>query len=314
MTGGSGDCGQSAEIAGSPRLPPAPRSSSSSCPGPPRPLQNRRAQLWPQAGLAVCPSGPWGGGRASGPSTEVTGGSSSSQMCAVWLPARPQTPQKPPTGGLRAGGAPGKSGPHVPFGGSSHPTHPARRGPGPAETPPGHACRVHGPPRTHTSLSPGDPREGGVLHGVSPRVGTGGEREETLGVPGLRQHQRSRIPLPSVCSPLSSSPRGGISGVSLLALKDTHALLLCSLQPAGAPGGAHAGMGVKNPGRPGRQTWLPAEETCPLKSNWQASSSVLHRCCSIYRVTVCGDPEPSKSVGAILQQRLLTLCLYVTFR
>ena len=109
--GASGDCGHSAEITGSPRLPPAPLSSSSSCPRPPRPLQGRRAQLWPQARLAVCPPGPQRAGSASGPSTEVRGRSRSSQMCGVQAPSPPPTP----TGGLRAGRAPGTSGPHVPM-------------------------------------------------------------------------------------------------------------------------------------------------------------------------------------------------------
>ena len=83
-----------------------------------------------------------------------------------------------------------------------------------------------------------------------------------------------------------------------------------SMSPAAsrAPGGARAGMGVKNPRRPGRQTRLLGEQTCPLESNWQSSLSVLHRCCSFYRVRVCGDPAPSKSVGAICQQHGLTLC------
>lgn len=124
--------------------------------------------------------------------------------CAV---CGPQTPHQPPRGRLRAGRAPGKSGPHVLCGGSSHLSLPHTRqgeGPGPAELPqvPPQVPGVHSPPRAHTSLSPGDPREGGLLPGVSPRVGTGGEREEALKYRGDGGARGSRLPLPSVCSAL----------------------------------------------------------------------------------------------------------------
>ena len=183
--GASGDCGHSAEITGSPRLPPAPLSSSSSCPRPPRPLQGRRAQLWPQARLAVCPPGPQRAGSASGPSTEVRGRSRSSQMCGVQAPSPPPTP----TGGLRAGRAPGTSGPHVPCGGSSHPTHLARRGTWPSRAAPGPTGHVHSLPRAHTSLSPGGPSRGWSAPWSVAQGGHGRRKGGGAEVPGLWRRQ-----------------------------------------------------------------------------------------------------------------------------
>ena len=197
--------GQSAEIAGSPRLLPAPLSSSSSCPRPPRPLQGRRAQPWPQAGLAVCPPGPQGAGSASGPSTEVRGRRCRSRMCGVWAPNPPPTPTGAPEGGQ----SPRKVRPPRPVWRELPPflaTHSARRGTWPSRAAPGPTPGPWGaqsPQGSHVPESRG-PSGGWSAPWSVAQGGHGRRKGGGAEVPGRRWRQG--VPAPASLRVLRSPP------------------------------------------------------------------------------------------------------------
>lgn len=293
-----------------PRLPTCPlsSSSSSSCPGP-RPLR-RRAQPWPQAGLAVCPPGPQGEPAAPvGLPTEVRGrGVPQPDVCGVWAPNPPPAPA-----GLRRAEPQESQAPRPcveglpPF---RLATHSARRGTWPSRA----AGPTPGPwgaqsPRSSPSLSPGDPREGGLLPGVSPELGTGRRKGGALkyrGGGGARGPGSRFRP----CAPLSSSPRVSISGVSLVAylgLKDTHASSSVSLQLAGAPR-EPCWDGSEKPRKQAGGARLLGGRRVLSRVTGRGESSVLPRCCT-FRVRACGDPEPAPLSGPAGQQRLPTVCV-----
>lgn len=55
-----------------------------------------------------------------------------------------------------------------------------------------------------------------------------------------------------------------------------------SMSPAASRGSRRGSCwdGSEKPQETGRQTQLLGEQTCPLESDWQRPSSVLHRCCT----------------------------------